>query len=119
MSSYLFTIGVVDNDVLDIHTIVNAYAVILKIPNQRQNHTLILVVLGKTQRSKVRQTVNMVTESAQIALHLKSRGPSLERKHGLPIKPEVSVPERIRKYVTNLLALKVLLGSHKQLSKRK
>ena len=43
----------------------------------------------------------------------------MECKHGLPIKPEVSVPERIREHVANLLALKVLLGSHKQLSKRK
>ena len=91
----------------------------LKIPNQWQNHALVLVVLGKAQSCKVRQTVNMVTESAKIALHLKSRGPSLERKHGLPIKPEVSVPERIRKHVANLFALKVFLGSHKQLGKRK
>ena len=92
---------------------------ILKIPDQWQNHALILVVLGKTQRSKVRKTVNMVTESAKITLHLKSRRPSLERKHSLPIKPKVSVPERIREHVANLLVLKVLLGSHKQLGKRK
>ena len=70
MSSYLFTIGVADDDVLDVHTVVNAYTVILKIPDQWQNHALILVVLGKTQRSKVRKAVNMVTESAKIALHL-------------------------------------------------
>ena len=90
---------------------------IFKIFYKWKYHTFILVVLCKTKCTKVRKPIYMVAESAQISLHLKCRRPSLKCEHGLPVQPEISLPEGVRQNLTYLLVFKLLLRCHKQLGK--
>ena len=80
-----------------------------------QDHRLILVVAGETQRAQVGQTVNVVDVTLQVKLHLKGAVPLLEREHGLPVGPEVRGVELIVKHVIDLLVLEGLVGRHEQL----
>ena len=107
-----------DDDILHIHAVFDAHTMRLQIFHQRQDHALILVVLGKAQGAEIGQAVDMVDISAQVPLHLQSTGPALEGEHGLPVQPEVGAPEGIRQYIGDLFVLQILFRGHKQLGQR-
>ena len=113
----LVTLGF-DDDIPDVHAVLDAHAVGLQIFHQRQDHALILVVFGEAQGAEIGQTVDVVDIAAQIPLHLQSAGPALECEHGLPIQPEVGAPEGVRQHVGDLLVLQILLRRQKQLGQR-
>ena len=54
LSDLLITLGL-DNDIFDIHTVLDLHAMILKIFYQRQDHALVLVVFGETQGAEIRK----------------------------------------------------------------
>ena len=94
-----------DDDVFHIHAVLNPNPVGFQILYQRHNQALILVQLGKPEGAKVGQAVDMVDIAAEVALHLQGAGPALESKHGLPVEPEVGLPEGVRQHIGNFLAL--------------
>ena len=98
-----------NNDVLDIHAVLDLYAVRLQIFHQRQDHALVLVVFGKAQGTEIGQPVDVMDIPAQIPLHLQRAGPALEREHRLPVEPEVGAPEGVRQDLGDFLVLQVLL----------
>ena len=107
----------INDDIFDIHTIFNGYAMCFQIFNQRKNHALVLVIFGKTECTEIRKSVNMMNITAKITLHFQSTGPTLECEHRLPVKPEVGLPEGIRQHIRNLLSFQILLRCDKQLGK--
>ena len=107
-----------DDDVLDIHAVLNAHAMAFQIPDQGQDHALVLVVLGEAQGAEIGQAVDMMHVPAQIPLHFQSAGPALEGEHGLPVEPEVGVPEGIGENVGDLLVLQILFRRQEQLGER-
>ena len=82
---------------------------------QRHDQALILVQLGEPEGAEVGQTVDVVDIAAEVALHLQGTGPALEGEHGLPIEPEVGLPEGVRQYIGNFLALQILFRGDEQL----
>ena len=90
----------------------------LQIFHQRQDHALILVVLGEAQGAEIGQAVDVMDIAAQIPLHLQRAGPALEREHRLPVQPEVGAPEGVRQHVGDLLVLQILFRRQEQLGQR-
>ena len=88
-----------NDDVLHVHAVFDLYAMGFQIFHQRQDHALILVVFGEPQCTEIRQPVNVVHIAAQIPLHLQRTGPTLKGEHGLPVQPEVGVPECVRQNI--------------------
>ena len=107
-----------NDHISDIHAVFDPDPVGLQIFYQRQDHALILIVFGETQCAEVRQSVDMVDIAAQIPFHFQRTGPALKCKHGLPVQPEVGLPERIRQNVGDLLVLQIFFRCQKQLGKR-
>ena len=107
-----------DDDVLHVHAVLDAHAVGFEILHKREDHALVLVVLREAQRAEVGQAVDVVDVAAEIALHFERARPALERKHRLPIEPEVRVPEGVGQHIGDLLVLKILFGGHEQLGER-
>ena len=104
-----------DDDIPDIHAILDMHTVRLQIFHQRQDHAFILVILGEAQGAEIGQAVDVMDIAAQIPFHLQSTGPTLESEHGLPIQPEVCIPEGIGQNIGYLLVLQILFRGHKQL----
>ena len=107
-----------DDDVLDIHAVLHLHAVAFQILYQRKDHALVLVVLGEAQGTEIRQTVDVVDIAAEVTLHFQSAGPALKSEHGLPVEPEVGVPEGIGENVGDLLVLQILFRRQEQLGER-
>ena len=107
-----------DDDVPDVHAVLDAHAVALQVLDQREDHALILVVLREAQGAEVRQPVDVVDIAAEVALHFERAGPALECEHRLPVEPEVRAPEALRQHLADLLALEVLLRGDEQLGER-
>ena len=107
-----------DQDVFHIHAEFDVHAVRFQIFYERQNHTLVLIILCKAQRTEVGQTVDVMHIAAQIPLHFQCTGPALESKHGLPVQPEIRVPEGVRQHIGNFPVLQILFRCQKQLGKR-
>ena len=105
--------NLINNDVLYIHAIFNLDIVCLQIFHQRKNHALVLVVFGKTKCTEIRKSINMMHITAKVTLHFQSTGPTLECEHGLPVKPEVRLPEGIRQHIGDLLSFQILLRCDK------
>ena len=111
----LLVLGAVADDVRDRGVEEHLSAVVGDVFAHREDHGLILVVAGETQRAQIRQTVDVVDVALQVELHLKGAVPLLEREHGLPVGPEVRGVELIVKHVIDLLVLEGLVGRHEQL----
>ena len=107
-----------DQDVFHIHAEFDVHAVRFQIFYERQNHTLVLIILCKAQRTEVGQTVDVMHIAAQIPLHFQCTGPALESKHGLPVQPEIRVPEGVRQHIGNFPVLQILFRCQKQLGER-
>ena len=101
---------ILDDNILHVHSVLNANAVSLKIFYKRKYHTLVLVVLCEAQCAEVRKSVYVMNVAAEITLHFKSARPALESEHCLPIQPEIRTPEAVGENLRNLLVLKILFG---------
>ena len=66
----LFVALIFDDNVLDVHAVLNAHAVSLEIFYKRQNHALILIILCETQSAEIGQSVDVMDIAAEVALHL-------------------------------------------------
>ena len=114
----LLTAFLFNDYVFDVHTVLNTHTVCFQVLAKRKNHALVLIVFCKAQCRKIGKSVNVMHVSAKIALHLQCTGPFLERKHGLPIQPEVCTPEGFRQNFFDLLVLQILLRCDKQAGQR-
>ena len=104
-----------DNDIFNVHAVFDRHTVSLEIFHKGKNHAFILIIFGETQSAEIGQSVDMVDIAAEIAFHFKCARPALEGKHGLPIEPEVGIPEGVGQHVGNFLVLKLLFGGQKKL----
>ena len=111
----LLVLGAVADDVRDRGVEEDLSAVVGDVFAHREDHGLILVVAGETQRAQIRQAVDVVDIALQVELHLEGAVPLLEREHGLPVGPEVRGVELIVEHVVDLLVLEGLVGRHEQL----
>ena len=111
----LLILGAVADDVRDRGVEEDLSAVVGDVFAHREDHGLILVVAGETQRAQIRQAVDVVDVALQVELHLEGAVPLLEREHGLPVGPEVRGVELIVEHVIDLLVLEGLVGRHEQL----
>ena len=84
-----FVAVVFDYNILDVHTVFNGDAVRFKILYKGKYHAFVLIVFCESQCAEIGKTVDVVNVSAKVSLHFKCARPTLERKHRLPIKPEV------------------------------
>ena len=91
------------------------YAEALEVLYHRQDHGLILVVLGEAERLEIRQTADVVDIALNIAFHLKSAVPVLKREHRAPVEPEVGVQHLVIEEIGYLLVLEILLRGEEQL----
>ena len=114
----LLAVFLLDHDVLHIHAVFNLHAMAFQVLDQGQDHTLILVILGEAQCGEIRQTVDVMAIAAKVALHLQCRGPALEGEHGLPVQPEISLPEGGRQHLRDFLILKILFRRDEELGQR-
>ena len=60
-----------DYYIFNIHTVFDSDIVCLKIFYERQNHTIVLIILCKTKCTEIGKSVNMMNIAAKITLHLK------------------------------------------------
>ena len=67
----LFVALIFDDNVLDVHAVLNAHAVSLEIFYKRQNHALILIVFCKAEGAEIGESVDMMHIAADITLHFK------------------------------------------------
>ena len=104
-----------DDDVFHIHAVLDPNPMGFQILYQRHNQALILVQLGEPEGAEVGQAVDMMDIAAEVAFHFQGAGPALEGKHGLPVDPEVGLPEGVRQYIGNFLALQILFRGDEQL----
>ena len=117
LSCNLSVIFAFNDDILYIYAILDAYSVRFQILQQRKDHALVLIVLCKTQGAEIRQTVNVVDISAEVAFHFQSTGPALESKHSLPVKPEICTPKRLWKHFGDFFIFQIFFRCQKQLGK--
>ena len=106
-----------DDNIADIHAVFNADAVGFQILHERQDHALVLIILGKAQGAEVGQAIDVVDIAAEVTLHLQCAGPPLEGEHRLPVQPEVGAPKAFRQDFGDLLILQVLFRGDEQLGK--
>ena len=117
LAGYLLVALCFNNDIADIHAVFDADAVGFQILHQRQDHALVLIILGKAQGAEVGQAIDVVDIAAQVALHFQGAGPLLEGEHGLPVEPEVGAPKALGQHLGDLLILQVLFRGDEQLGK--
>ena len=84
---------VCNDDIFNVHAVLDAHAVRLKVFDKRQYKALVLIVLSKAQCAEIGKSVDMVNIAAEIALHLKRARITLESEHRLPVEPEIRAPE--------------------------
>ena len=68
-----FTIFIFDDNIFDIHAILDRHTVTFEIFYKRKNHALVLIVFGKAECRKIRKSINMMAVSAQIPFHFQCR----------------------------------------------
>ena len=102
-------------DILHFHVVVELHAESFQILDHRQNHRLILVVTGKTQRTEVRQSANMMNISTDIQLHLQRTMPIFKSEHSAPVHPEIRIENLIVEIIRNFLAVQFLIRREEQL----
>ena len=102
-------------DILHLHVVVELHAESFQILDHRQNHRLILVVTGKTQRAEVWQSANMMNISTDIQLHFQRTMPIFESEHGAPVHPEIRIEDFIVEIIRNFLAVQFLIRREEQL----
>ena len=101
-------------DVLHLHVVVELHAESFQILDHWQNHRLILVVTGKTQRTEVRQSANMMDISTDIQLHFQRTMPIFKSEHSAPVHPEIRIENLIVEIIRNFLAVQFLIRSEEQ-----
>ena len=102
-------------DILHFRVVVELHAESFQILDHRQNHRLILVVTGETQRTEVRQSANMMNISTDIQLHFQRTMPIFESEHGAPVRPEIRIENLIVEIIRNFLAVQFLIRREEQL----
>ena len=101
-------------DILHLHVVVELHAESFQILDHRQNHRLILVVTGKTQRTEVRQSANMMNISTDIQLHFQRTMPIFKSEHSAPVHPEIRIENLIVEIIRNFLAVQFLIRCEEQ-----
>ena len=102
-------------DVLHLHVVVELHAEAFQILDHRQDHRLVLVVAGETQRAEIGQAADVVDVTADVQLHFQCAMPVLEGEHGAPVHPEVRIEHLVVEEVGNLLAVQLLVRREEQL----
>ena len=101
--------------VLDLGVVAEFDAVRFQILDHRQNHRLVLVVAGETQRGKVRQASDVMNVALDVQLHFQRGVPVFEGEHGAPVQPEVGVQHLIIEEIGDRLVIQVFVRGEEQL----
>ena len=101
--------------VLHLRVVVELHVMAFQVGDHRQNHRLVLVVAGESQRAEVRQASDVVDVALDVQFHLQSAVPVLEGEHGAPIEPEVGIEHLVVEEVGDFLAIQFLVGGEEQL----
>ena len=72
---------------------------VFEVFDKRKDPALILVVFGKTKSREIRKSVDVMDITAEVTLPFKGTRPFLESKPGLPLEPEIGLPEGFRKNI--------------------
>ena len=99
----------------DLGVVVELHAKAFQIVHHGQDDGLVLVIAGKAQGGKVRQTADVVDIAFEVQLHLQRAVPVLEGEHGAPVHPEVGVEHLIIKEIGDLFILQLLVRGKEQL----
>ena len=99
----------------DLGVVVELHAKAFQIVHHRQDDGLVLVIAGKAQSGKVRQTTDVVDIAFEVQLHLQRAVPVLESEHGAPVQPEVGVEHLVIEEIGDLFILQLLVRSKEQL----
>ena len=59
-----------NDNILYIHAVLDLYSMCRQIVDKRHDEAFVLIVLGKTKGTKVREPINMVHITAKVTLHL-------------------------------------------------
>ncbi len=90
-------------------------AVAFQIFHHRQDHGLILVVLGKTQGAQIGQAVDVVDEALHIQLHFQGAVAIVEGEHGAPVGPEIGFEDLVVEDIGDPLIRQIFVGGEEQL----
>ena len=105
----------VELHIRDLGVVVELHAKAFQIVHHGQDDGLVLVIAGKAQGGKVRQTADVVDIAFEVQLHLQRAVPVLEGEHGAPVHPEVGVEHLIIKEIGDLFILQLLVRGKEQL----
>ena len=105
----------IELDIGDLGVVVELHAKAFQIVHHGQDDGFVLVIAGKAQGGKVRQTTDMVDIALEVQLHLQRAVPVLEGEHGAPVHPEVGVEHLVIEEIGDLLILQLLVRGEEQL----
>ena len=105
----------VELHIRDLGVVVELHAEAFQIAHHGQDDGLVLVIAGKAQGGKVRQTADVVDIALEVQLHLQCAVPVLEGEHGAPVHPEVGVEHLVIKEIGDLFILQLLVRGEEQL----
>ena len=111
----LLSIAAVKQNIRHLCIEMELHAVAFQILDHRQNHRLILIVLGKAQRLEIGKPSDMVDIALDIELHLERAVPVFKGEHRAPVEPEVRIQNLVVKEVGDLLVLQLLVRREEQL----
>ena len=112
---HLSAIGDLKAHIHDLCVEVELCAMIFQVLYHRKDHGFVLVVLGESERTKIRQPVDMMDEPLHIALHLQRAVAVVEGEHRAPVGPEVAVQHLRAQYIRDAPVGQRLIGREEQL----
>ena len=101
-------------DVDHLGVVVELHAVGFQVPDHRQDHGLVLVILGEAQRGEVRQAADVVDVALEVELHLQRAVPVFKGEHRAPVEPEVGIQDLVVEEVGDALVVELLVGGEEQ-----
>ena len=105
----------VELHIRDLGVVVELHAKAFQIAHHGQDDGFVLIIAGKAQGGKVRQTADVVDIALEVQLHLQSAVPVLEGEHGAPVHPEVGVEHLVIEEIGDLFILQLLVRGKEQL----